>query len=389
MANDTATTASDTKIATMSTSNVVLNFIISTIVGIVMLVMLLRAADLWHVLAATRILDPLIEGGVIRYHALNPGFFAGIQSPHHYFMAMDPIDWRLVLLALFLYSAYVVLKGTQFHAIARAYGLEGTFGENLRAYLYGDGLDRFLPFHMGAVAIASAVGKRGGADAQKRAASAVFVTHAFTVFEFSTFAFIGLWMLGWTTWLGEILWALVILGVAYYIVHPARGRGRMSYASESLRSGMQGFRWLAQWDFGVFVRLCALSLVAFLLLDMAVYMTMTAYDTNNVLISVPTPMLIMGVVGGYIARQIQVTPGGIGQFEVGFAAGLYVGDLPWVAHNAPNLFYDLVVIAVLVQFFIFIAGMILLAIARSGSGVPTNLRETFALFTLAEPRTAE
>ena len=118
-------------------------------------------------------------------------------------------------------------------------------------------------------------------------------------------------------------------------------------------------------------------------------MTMTAYDTNNVLISVPTPMLIMGVVGGYIARQIQVTPGGIGQFEVGFAAGLYVGDLPWVAHNAPNLFYDLVVIAVLVQFFRFVAGMILLAIARSGSGVPTSLRETFALFTVGEPRTAE
>ena len=136
-----------------STGNVVFLFLFSTIAGIVMLYLLLRAADIWHVLAATRLLDPLISGGIVQYHQYNPGFFAGIESPHHYFMAMDPIDWRLILLAMFLYGSYVALKGAQFHAIARAYGIEGTFRENLRAYCYGDGLDRFLPFHMGAAAI--------------------------------------------------------------------------------------------------------------------------------------------------------------------------------------------------------------------------------------------
>ena len=88
----------------------------------------------------------------------------------------------------------------------------------------------------------------------------------------------------------------------------------------------------------------------------------------------------MGVVGGYLAKQITITPGAIGQFEVGFAAGLYAGDLPWVIHGAQNLFYDLVVIAILVQFFRFITGMILMAMARTGTGVGTDLRETFALF---------
>ena len=102
MTSDTAvpthTATADT--TTTSTGNLVFSFILSAITGIVMLYLLIRAADLWHVLAATRLLDPLIEGGIIRYHALNPGFFAGIQNPHHYFMARDPIDWRLVLFAM-------------------------------------------------------------------------------------------------------------------------------------------------------------------------------------------------------------------------------------------------------------------------------------------------
>lgn len=388
MTSDTAvpthTATADT--TTTSTGNLVFSFILSAITGIVMLYLLIRAADLWHVLAATRLLDPLIEGGIIRYHALNPGFFAGIQNPHHYFMAKDPIDWRLVLFAMFLYASYVGMKGAQFHAIARACGLEGTFRENIRAYCYGDGLDRFLPFHMGAAAIASAVGKRG--DSYERAASAAFITHTFTVLEFSTFAFIALLMLGWTTWLSQILWALVILGVAYFIVR-RRERGGASFAAESFHAGIQGIRWLAQRDFGAFVRLCALSLLAFTVLDFAVYMTMAAYDTNNVLISVPPPILIMGIVGGYLAKQITITPGAIGQFEVGFAAGLYAGDLPWVVHGATNLFYDLVVIAILVTFFRFITGIILMALARMGTGVPTNLRDTFDLFMRREPREAD
>ncbi len=382
-----AADAGTTDTVRSSTSNFVICFILSVVIGFVMLYLLLVASDIWHVMAATRILDPLIEGGIIRYHALNPGFIAGIQSPHHYFMSQDPIDWRLVLLAIMLFAAYVTMKAAQFHWIARAYGLQTTFRENLRAYLYGDGLDRFLPFSMGTAAIASAVGKSDGSqDSYERAASAVFVSHAFTVFEFSTFALFALFMLGWTTWLSQIAWALVILGIAYFIVRQRQGPSAMSYAAESFRAGIQGFRWLAQRDFGNFVRLCALSLAAFTLLDMAVYMTMTAYDTNNVLIAVSTPILIMAVVGGYIARQIPITPGGIGQFEVGFAAGLYAGDLPWVAHGATNLFYDLVVIAVLVTFYRLITGLILLAVVRMGDGVQTNLRETFAIFMRGNPR---
>ena len=47
---------------------VVSSFALSYIVGALLLVALIYHADVWNVLANTRLLDPLIEGGVIRYH---------------------------------------------------------------------------------------------------------------------------------------------------------------------------------------------------------------------------------------------------------------------------------------------------------------------------------
>jgi uncharacterized membrane protein YbhN (UPF0104 family) len=38
-------------------------------------------------------------------------------------------------------------------------------------------------------------------------------------------------------------------------------------------------------------------------------------------------VIIMAVVGGYLARLIQVTPGGLGQWEWGFALPLYVNGM--------------------------------------------------------------
>jgi hypothetical protein len=46
-----------------------------------------------------------------------------------------------------------------------------------------------------------------------------------------------------------------------------------------------------------------------------------------VILNVPFPVIQMGVVAGYIARQIQLTPGGIGQWEWGFAGALYMGGV--------------------------------------------------------------
>ncbi len=62
-------------------------------------------------------------------------------------------------------------------------------------------------------------------------------------------------------------------------------------------------------------------------------------------------VLLMGVVGGYIARLIPVTPGGIGQFEWGFAAALYVGGL-----GLP----ECVAIAILDNFIRYVTGTLLL-----------------------------
>src|SRR5262245_8214556 len=77
-----------------------------------------------------------------------------------------------------------------------------------------------------------------------------------------------------------------------------------------------------------------------------------AFTGNHVILSVSFSTLLMGVVGGYIARLIPVTPGGIGQFEWGFAAGLYLGGLG---------FPECVTIAVLDNFIRYISGTLLFA----------------------------
>jgi len=54
-----------------------------------------------------------------------------------------------------------------------------------------------------------------------------------------------------------------------------------------------------------------------------------AFTSTHVILNVNFTILLMAIVASYIARLIPVTPGGIGQFEWGFAAGLYLGGLGW------------------------------------------------------------
>src|SRR5688572_13809479 len=115
--------------------------ILSAFLGVGLLVMpLVLAAGVWDFLAISRLLDPLIDGGFIQYHDMNYGFVEGLPSPEYYYMSQDPIDWRLLIIAAALFFIYPALKAIQFSIIAREYGSPATPGDNVRAYLYGDGL---------------------------------------------------------------------------------------------------------------------------------------------------------------------------------------------------------------------------------------------------------
>jgi len=79
----------------------------------------------------------------------------------------------------------------------------------------------------------------------------------------------------------------------------------------------------------VFTKLTVLSLLAFGLEDIAAYMIAMAFTSTHVILNVNFSILLMAIVASYVARLIPVTPGGIGQFEWGFAAGLYLGGVGW------------------------------------------------------------
>src|SRR5207249_208650 len=75
------------------------------------------------------------------------------------------------------------------------------------------------------------------------------------------------------------------------------------------------------------VTLAFLSLIAFGVEDIAAYFGAMAFSGDHVRLHVDFSILLMGVCGSYIARFIPLTPGGYGQFELGFATSLYVAGV--------------------------------------------------------------
>jgi uncharacterized membrane protein YbhN (UPF0104 family) len=60
---------------------------------------------------------------------------------------------------------------------------------------------------------------------------------------------------------------------------------------------------------------------------MTVYLITQAFTTTYVILNIEFNVIVMAVVGGYLARFIIVTPGGLGQWEWGFALPLYIGGM--------------------------------------------------------------
>ena len=158
------------------------------------------------------------------------------------------------------------------------------------------------------------------------ASEVVLVQQGFTLFEIAAFALVSLILLGWVSWIGQMFWALLFLVIACYIVSTQLHRFRVPLPWH-FGAAVQGMLGLARVNIGVFFSLCLLSLLAFATIDLATYVAMTAFDTEIVLIQIERPVLLMAIVCGYIsARLVPITPGGIGQWELGFATGLSLGQ---------------------------------------------------------------
>lgn len=343
-------------------------FAFSYVLGFLLLGLLIWISGIWDFLANTRLLDLLIKGGVVALRDDQPGFVLGVPDLEYYMKSQDPIDWPLVFVAAGLFCVFWWIKAAQYHGFARFVGLPGSFGQHARAYLYGQTMHRVLPYNAGNVAMASAFAGLGGTI--DRASLLVFLGEISIVFETVVFAAYGLYDVGWGLWLAQLFWPVVILVATWLFVRRSRAFPGAGLVQGSWREWKATLRVLGHQP-RTLGRFAFLGLVAFGLEDIAAFAIAMAFTGDRVIIDVPFGVLLIAVVGGYVARLIPVTPGGIGQFEWGFALALYWGGL-----GLP----ECVALAVLDNVIRYTTGSILGGAVAIGHGVETHWGKVRALF---------
>jgi uncharacterized membrane protein YbhN (UPF0104 family) len=370
-----ATSEEDPGIDRRGTADLVWSYVFAYAGGIILLGGLIYSAGIWNFLAYTRLLALLVSGGIIKIHDAHSGYVPGVPQLQLWLQAKDPINFALLLLAVLTFLVFWGIKSAQFHSFCRYVGIEGSYGQHARAYLYGQGVNRLQPFNFGLVATATTL-EGQGADREK-AALVIFLGEMFVAIEIIAYSLVGLYLLGWTRFLATLFWPLVILGVCYLLMRPARAAGVRTFGVESFwKSSRAALRMLVREPLTL-TKLTLLSLVAFGLEDLAVFFVMMSFNSTNVILTQKTSVILMGVVGSYIARFIPVTPGGVGQFEWGFASSMYM---------AGASLREVATIGILDNFVRYITGTLLLGAVSLGYGVETKLSNVLAVFrNPAEP----
>lgn len=299
------------------------SFALSYFVGGALLVALFFFGGPWNILANSRFLDVLINGGIIRYHDMHIGYIKQVPHPKYYLMSQDPVDWRYIYAAGAVYLMFWVIMAIKFHGIARFCGLQGSLGQHSRAFIYGDCMNRFFPFWLGNVATTSAL--EGQGESRKGASMVLYIQDVFILWATVVFGFVGLFVFGWKSLFLQLMWPLIIFGITYYL---ARSIPRMGEAK-----GQNS--WLAAWELVkslahkpvLLLRLSTLALLTVLCDDFCPYFVSRAFTSDHVIMNVDFLTIQNGVVAGYICRLILYTPGGIGTYEWGFATALYMSGV--------------------------------------------------------------
>ena len=349
-------------------------FALAYLVAVVALVALVNAGGIWNLLGNSRLLDLLSRGGVVALTDADQGIVAGVPSLDYYVASQDPIDWELIVLAAAVFLLAWAAKGVQFHGVARLLGVPGTTGQHVRAWFYGHGINRLLPYDVGKVASASALEGQGAPPQHAR--QIVFMGSLLAVAEVGLLALYGLFAVGLGTWAQQLFWAFAILLVAWLMVRPRGEEGRAS-RRETRAATVAAVRFLARRP-AVLAQLLALGVVTIVLFDLGAYAISQAFTSTNVIINVEGDVLLMAVIAGYIARLVSFTPGGLGQWEWAFAAALYMGGLG---------FPEAMTLAILVTLVRYTAGAIVFGVVTLAYRVETSLGRVLAV--LRSPAVAE
>jgi len=285
---------------------------------VTLLSFLAMAGGLWNLVANTRVLNLMIEGGVVRFHDKQIGPIDGVPELKYFIASQDPVAWPLLGLALVCMGVFWTLKGLQLGHLVRKAGIDGDSLDTFRMYFVSQSRDRWLPMRAGDQVIASELAA-AGAEVSAQAA-VVDNVRLIVIAELAFFSIVSLAFLGWTGWLEQAFWGLFILLVAYWATRSASGwRMAIDYVGAAQRA----FRPMTDKPL-VFLGIFALSLVAFFAEHVGVYLLSQAFTSTHVIINIEFPVFLMALVAGNIARLIPVTPGGLGQFEWGFAMAIYL-----------------------------------------------------------------
>jgi hypothetical protein len=349
------------------------------IVGIALMLLLFDRAIPWLLLATTRLLDLLMRAGIVARADGDAGLIFGLPSHQHYLMATDPVDWALVIGAIGIYMLVHGLHAARLHLIARTTGIVTTIGHSFRGYIYGTGLSHLLPLNVGQVAIADAY-VADGATAEQ-ATQTIFINRIFVLFEIFFFAIVALILLGWATWVPMLYWPVIYLITAYLLVRPVATNRFTSIGSalvNTFRSAWAVLNVLIRQPI-VLAGLILMSILAFFLVDVTVYILSQAYTGTYVLLNIEPTILLMGIVGARLARFVQITPGGIGQGEWGFCMALVMAGQGFLAAAAIAMIWGMVR---------YISILILMLGVVFGKGVNTNLRRVISVFQGVDLRPA-
>ena len=360
------------------TGNLGWAFGFATVIGALLMSALVYFGGVWNFIANTRILDLMIKGGLVKYEDTDAGFIDGVLDLKYYLQSQDPVRWDLAFIVLLLFLLFFAIKAVQLHGLNRLFGIRTDWAKSLRTFSFGLFVEKLFPFQLGDVALAKNLQDEGAP--LDRAKAVTFSAQAFLAFEVVIFALIGLPFMGWGPWLGQMVWALAIFAIAYAFLR--RIRPRADPGGDSVWQHLHKlWRILVQRPKEA-IWLAFLSLVAFGLEDIAAYFVAMSFTANNVILKVNFAVLLMAVVASYIARFLRVTPGGLGQFEWGFAAGLYLGGVG---------FPEAVTIAFLDNAFRYVSAAVFYFFTTRHATVTTSIRSVLTTFSRGgeEPEPAD
>lgn len=329
---------------------------------------MINAAGVWRFLSWTRLLDLFIVGGIVRLHDAHAGYIEGVPSLELYQYSQDPIDFRLMLLCGIFFLLAWTMDTIKFHDASRFAGATATYGRNARAWLYGSGADRFMPFRFGTLATAEAMKAQGATEDQAKLAT--FTYDVLQVVVLVIMAAISFAFLGATRWVSAMVWPFAILGASYLLVRRRRKGDPPVLESDKALSGRRVLGAVIRQPLRA-TRMLLLGILSFLFVEAAFFSIMMAFTSVNVILTFDTELIMTGLVGYYIARMIPLTPGGLGQGEWAFAAAVY-----WAGAGLP----EGVVIALLAAFIRYIVGMITFGVVALGAKTGTNLNAIIARF---------